>query len=296
MTSTYLGYEIYANNLPKSLQRVAAEPINKNAKTYYDANIGKVTSVDDFVNNYKLFSYAMQAYGLEDMNYAKGMMKKVLTSDLSDPNSFVNKLTDPRYKAFAEAFSFLSSGKVPTTSIQSSDQQNATVAAFEANAGGLPTNVSQAATEYYESKIGTIGSFSALEQDPKLYSYVLTAYGLDASTPQSTVESIIEGGVSNTKSAVNTTPGAGYLALHDAFNADSSGAAEASDGSAQSQAQIQATVVAYGQTVKSDTTSQNNAKTATNYYTTAIANVTSADDLVDDPQLMAYVIKSYGLP
>ena len=79
--------------------------VSRNA-AYYKENIGKVKTVDDFLKNDRLYQYAMKAYGLEDMTYAKAFMKKVLQSDLSDPNSYANKLVDKRYREFAAAFSF----------------------------------------------------------------------------------------------------------------------------------------------------------------------------------------------
>ena len=39
-------------------------------------------------------------------------MKKVLTSDLTDTNSFANKLQDKRFKTFAAAFNFNTKGAV----------------------------------------------------------------------------------------------------------------------------------------------------------------------------------------
>ena len=56
----------------------------KRATAYYLANIGKVKTVDDFVNNYQLFSYAMKAFGLADMTYAKGLMTKVLNGGVDE--------------------------------------------------------------------------------------------------------------------------------------------------------------------------------------------------------------------
>ena len=67
---------------------------------------GWSASVDAFLDDFQLYSYAMKAYGLEDMIYAKAFMRKVLESDMSDANSFANKLTDVRYQDFASAFSF----------------------------------------------------------------------------------------------------------------------------------------------------------------------------------------------
>ena len=38
----------------------------KDRDRYYQANIGKVTSIQDLLGNYRLLSYALQAYGLGD--------------------------------------------------------------------------------------------------------------------------------------------------------------------------------------------------------------------------------------
>jgi hypothetical protein len=43
---------------------------------YYLANIGKVKSINDLVYNYQLFSYAMTAFSLGSMTYARGLMTK----------------------------------------------------------------------------------------------------------------------------------------------------------------------------------------------------------------------------
>ena len=193
MTSTFLGYQFYARDLAKSLQRVAQEPTVTSDKAYYDANIGKVKTVDDLLKNYRLFSYAMKAYGLEDMTYAKGLIRKVLTSDLTDSKSLANQLSDSRYRSIAQAFGFAKDGSLATVAVQSADQQAATVTAFQAATQGLvTTTTANDATTYYKAHIGTVTSVAALEKDQKLYSYVLTAYGLDASMPQASFGALLE--------------------------------------------------------------------------------------------------------
>ncbi|MGY2050569.1 DUF1217 domain-containing protein [Methylobacterium sp. JK268] len=106
MTSTFTSYQIIARNLPASLQRTAAEPEVARDTAYYQANIGKVKSIDDLFNDQQLYSYAMKAYGLEDMTYAKAFMRQVVEGGADDPSSFANRLADPRYVAFARAFDF----------------------------------------------------------------------------------------------------------------------------------------------------------------------------------------------
>lgn len=296
MTSTFLGYEFYARDLPKSLQRVASEPVNKRDKDYYDANIGKVTSIDDFVGNYRLFSYAMKAFGMDDLTYAKGLIKKVLASDLSDPTSLANRLTDPRFKTLAQNFGFATNGTVAKTSIQSAAQQDATAALFATKTTGLDPDTEKAATTYYKANIGAITSFAALAKDQKLYSYVLTAYGVDPTAPQATLAALAESSLADPKSAVNATTGAGYLAMHDAFNVGATGLATVPMPAAQTKKAIAATVQAYAATIASTTAAQTAAKAETTYYGSTITDITSVDGLLSDTRLKAYVIKAFNLP
>ena len=94
MVSTYLAYNSIVRNLRQSMTRVEQQAdVTRNA-AYYRENIGKVKTVDDLLKNDRLYQYAMKAYGLEDMTYAKAFMKKVLESDLSDANSYANKLVE----------------------------------------------------------------------------------------------------------------------------------------------------------------------------------------------------------
>jgi hypothetical protein len=107
MVSTYLSYDLVNRDMFKTLQRVASQDMVARDAAYYAENIGKVTSIDEFLDDYRLFSYAMKAHGLEEMTYAKAFMKKVLESDLSDANSYANLLTDDRYKEFRSRLQFL---------------------------------------------------------------------------------------------------------------------------------------------------------------------------------------------
>jgi len=60
------------------------------------------------------------------MTYAKAFMKKVLESDLTDTDSFANKLTDSRYKTFAASFN----SSVATKVAQTGSQEDATTGLY----------------------------------------------------------------------------------------------------------------------------------------------------------------------
>ena len=106
MTDTFTSYRLIATDLTASLKRKAVEPTVARETAYYEANIGKVKSVDDLLGDQRLYAYAMKAYGLEEMTYAKAFMRKVLEEGAASSASFANRLADDRYTAFARAFSF----------------------------------------------------------------------------------------------------------------------------------------------------------------------------------------------
>jgi hypothetical protein len=106
VTDTLTSYRLIAKDLPASLSRKAAEPTVARETAYYEAHIGQVKSVDDLLGDQRLYAYAMKAYGLEEMTYAKAFMRKVLEEGAASAASFANRLADDRYTAFAKAFSF----------------------------------------------------------------------------------------------------------------------------------------------------------------------------------------------
>ncbi|TJW35432.1 MAG: DUF1217 domain-containing protein, partial [Mesorhizobium sp.] len=112
--NTYTSYQLIAKDITKSLDQVEAQPAVQRDTDYYLANIGKVKTIDDFVKDSRLFNYAMKAYGLGDMAYAKAFMVKALKEGVESDDSFANKLTDKRYADFVKAFNFEAFGETAT--------------------------------------------------------------------------------------------------------------------------------------------------------------------------------------
>lgn len=178
MLSTYRSYQIIASDMTRSLNRVADDPVNKRDTAYYLANIGKVKTIDDFLKNDKLFSYAMKAYGLSDMTYAKGMIRKLLQQGVESTSSLANKLTDPRYKAFATAFNFARYGQLTTTFDAT---QKGAVAKYnqqmlEETAGQDNSGVRLAL--YFKRNAGSIKTSYNILADPALLKVVQTALNI----------------------------------------------------------------------------------------------------------------------
>ncbi|WP_243374078.1 DUF1217 domain-containing protein [Microvirga solisilvae] len=115
MVSTATRYQIISTNMARTKTQIQNDPIVKRETDYYNATIKTIKTVDDFVKNDRVFKYAMKAYGLEDMAYAKAFMKKMLNEGVASPLSMANKMTNPLYKAFARAFDFVGKGAAATS-------------------------------------------------------------------------------------------------------------------------------------------------------------------------------------
>ncbi len=270
-----------------SLNRVANESTVARDTAYYEENIGKVTTVDEFVNDYRLFSYAMKAYGLEDMTYAKAFMKKILESDLTDDSSFANSLTDTRYAEFAAAFNF--SGE--TAKAQTSVQTDTLLAAYE-DSFAAEEDAIQTEIDYYESKIGSITSVDQLIGNDRLRSYVLESFGLDATyTSKSYLKQVLTSDLSDTNSVANQASSDAWRELAASFNFNTDGSV---NGSAQTSAQIEDLRLDYiynASTYPSDLLYEANQA----YWEKNAASVTTATELVSDERLLSYVKTAFGL-
>jgi hypothetical protein len=144
----------------------------------YLASIEKVTSIDAFLKNDRVYRYAMTAFGLEDMIYAKAFMKKVLTEGIDNRASFANTLTDSRFKEFAKVFDFARHGETTTSS---SETRQGTVdlyvrQALERQAGAQNEGVRLAL--YFARKAPELTDTLGILADKALLTVVRTALAM----------------------------------------------------------------------------------------------------------------------
>lgn len=173
--STLETYNFYTRDVTMTRTRFAEQDTVSREADYYATEIKNITSIDDFLENDRLYNYAMVSYGLEEMIYAKGMIKKVLESDLTDENSFANLLTDTRYKEFAAAFDFgLTTG---TEVIQTDDQQSDLIEAYEQRIADSNKN-QQEELAYFKAVMATITEAIDLFKYPRAVTFILETMDL----------------------------------------------------------------------------------------------------------------------
>jgi hypothetical protein len=266
--------------------------------TYYGNTIGSVTSVDDLIGNDRLLDYALTAYGIDPATASPTMIRQVLTSDLSDPNSYANTLTNTSYRNLAAAFHFGTDGSiVGTDGAQSATDVETTKNQYLTNYDDAAVAADNKATSNYNSLINTKSSVDDLLKDNDLYTYALQAFGLDPNTESKTkIKQVLTSDLSNPASFANTQGDARYRKLAAAFNFGTDGKAQQIR-RAETENDELATISLYGATLGSSPTDAQKAasKTEGTYYHNTITSIGSVDDLLKDKRLVTYITKAYGL-
>jgi hypothetical protein len=185
MTTTIAACLAVSQNLARYQAMTAAEPAVKSATAYYAANIGKVKSIQDFVGNYRLLSYALDAYGLGDQINNKALIAKVLEGGVSNPKSLANTLSNANWKAFATAFNFVGGG---AASVSSASAVKTTTADYveqqlESDQGSQDVGVQLAL--YFQRVAPTVTSDYGILADTNLYEVAQTIFGLSPTTSSS---------------------------------------------------------------------------------------------------------------
>ncbi|MGL5008446.1 MAG: DUF1217 domain-containing protein [Paracoccaceae bacterium] len=83
-----------------------AQPQQKRDEDYFRANIGKVKTADDLVNDRRLLRVTLGAFGLEADINNKAFIRKVLAEGTLKEGAFANRLADKQYQKMAAAFGF----------------------------------------------------------------------------------------------------------------------------------------------------------------------------------------------
>ncbi len=183
MTTSTLGTFLQiSNNLTKWQNLTAAQPDVKQATSYYQANIASVTSPAGLVNNYRLFSYVLNAYGLGDMTYAKGLIQQVLQQGTGSTGDLAYTLNNPQILALAQTFNFAQDGAATTASsaVKTSVVNNYIQQTLDANQAQSDPGVQLAL--YFQQNAPGIGNVYSILADKNLLTVAQTALGISPLT------------------------------------------------------------------------------------------------------------------
>jgi hypothetical protein len=272
------------------------------AVKYYRDNIGTVTNVHGLLNDDRLLSFALSAYGLDALMVDKRTVERLLTEDPAAKNSLAN--IDSRFAGFATAFKSLRYDG--GASLHNTGNIDALVAAFESRefeqsvsgndaAARTSFNAQHAAekapappsTSYYRDKIATVAGVSDLMADDRLLGVALLAFDLGPlAEDEASVLRLLSEDPAASESLAQSDPRMMQFATHFA--------SLKSDGGAQirAAADIDAVAAAFAQRQYG---SALDVVQAAAYYRDNIADVVAPAGLLDDGELRYIALAAYGI-
>jgi hypothetical protein len=294
LINTYTSYRMITRDMAKSLDRVESQPMVKRETDYYLQNIGKVKSIDDFVNNDRLFRYAMKAHGLEDMAYAKAFMVKALEGGVRDENSFANKLTDKRYAEFVKSYNFEALGENATVYNQAQQGTTAryTLAAFQAGVAADNPILKQLNADY-QANIVKVKSIDEFVNNDALFAYAMKAFDLvDHLADKKLMTEMLEGGIDDPDSLANRNSDTRFADFVATFNFARNGEATTTINAAQ-----QPSVDLFmRQTLEEDAGSTNEGVRLALYFERNASNIKTAYDILANTAYAKVARTALGLP
>ncbi len=294
VVSTYMSYQLVTRDIERSLASVARQPMIARETEYFQANIGKVTSVDEFVADRRLFNYAMKAAGLSDMAYAKAFMVKALKEGVSEPDAFANKLTDKRYAEFVKTYNFAARGAEAVNYAPARDETAAKYQIEGYNNGVDPLDpLLQAQVKYFKDNIGKVRSAEQFVASTDLFAIAMKAHGLaDRLGDTAFMTKLLEEGVADPDSLANRQSDPKYAAFASVFNFAERGAEATTFRPA-----VEGAVANYmRQTLEENAGEQNEGVRLALYFQRKAGQITTPFQILSDSALSQVVRTALGLP
>ncbi|MGY6550175.1 MAG: DUF1217 domain-containing protein [Roseinatronobacter sp.] len=101
------GWNLLKRTKDTQLNLLQRAPDVANDLAYFQKRIGKVTSAQELVSDFRLMRVAVTAFGLEGDVQNRAFIRKVIEEGVSERSSLANRLSDKRYARLAAAFEHL---------------------------------------------------------------------------------------------------------------------------------------------------------------------------------------------
>ena len=190
MTSTTAAYLAVNQNLARYQTMTAAEPAVKSATAYYEANIGNATSIQAFVGNYRLLSYATQ-------RLRPGRSNQQHRADHPGSGGRRRQFEEPRQHAVRRELEGLCGcvqlrrcGRLRQSPRRArSKRRRPTTSSSSSKATRGSDNVGVQLALYFQRVAPTVTSEYGILADPNLLEVAQTIFGLSADASASSIAS-----------------------------------------------------------------------------------------------------------
>ena len=165
-------------NQTQDVKITAAQPMVQHAINAFTQAVNSAKSMTQLLANPAFMNVLLTANGMSDQIGYTALATKALTSNVSDPNSLVNQLSDTRWKTLAGDYNFSATGLA-------SFQNPATIASianlyatntWETSQDSVTPGLSNALA--FKATASTITSVDQILGDPTMRTVVTTALGI----------------------------------------------------------------------------------------------------------------------
>jgi hypothetical protein len=165
-------------NQTQDVKVTAAQPMVKASIAAFTQAVSSAKSMTQLLANPQFMNVLLTANGMSDQIGYTALATKALTSNLGDPNSLANKLTDTRWKTLAQTYNFSSTGlatfRNPAT-IASIANAYAT-ATWQTSQDQVTPGLSNALA--FKAQASTISSVDQILGNPTMRAVITTTLGI----------------------------------------------------------------------------------------------------------------------
>ena len=157
------GFSVLQNRMDDNLSRVASAPQVTRELDYFRENIRHADTPEALLKDYRLTKVVLTAYGLQDEIGKTAFLERIIAEGTDDPNSFANRLREPRFQALAKGLGYGNIGgrRALLTNFQNEIEAGFVRQTLEEAVGATDNNLRLALN--FQRRIETIASGPSVE-------------------------------------------------------------------------------------------------------------------------------------
>lgn len=166
------------NEPDQRIEKFKTSPKVSKEITYFQEQLGKIDTVEEFLDDRRLMQFVLSANSLDDELKYPGRINKVLTEDPEEDDALVNRLIDPRFKKIAEELQFATRGleRIKLEGLQEQIIDKYVTNEYEKDLGEQNSSVREAL--YFKRNIENVDDTFDILGDKTLRNVVLTLLDL----------------------------------------------------------------------------------------------------------------------
>lgn len=194
-----LGSQLSLNLIDRTKDRqmetLRNEAQHQRAAESFRERISNISTPEEFVKDFEVYSFVMRAFDLEDQIFGKGMMRKILESNPDDDESLLNRLVNANFDEIHEAMGFTTGAGVQTPDFTDTAWQDQIVDRYFDTVFRLENNVQNPTVGTVlelRDKVGEIDSWFDVLKDREIAEFFRTALALPSQMATLDVDKQVE--------------------------------------------------------------------------------------------------------